>query len=96
MRANVQQNLALTFAIYNLWQQSETVFEALLTAASPIPILFRTEFIHIGLHAPLVLVRPVGAWFRIGFLGHRRIICRRLVCFGRLSRRNLQLERAAR
>jgi hypothetical protein len=23
MRANVQQNLALTFAIYNLWQQSE-------------------------------------------------------------------------
>jgi len=27
MRANVQQNLALTFAVYNLWQQSETVFD---------------------------------------------------------------------
>jgi outer membrane receptor protein involved in Fe transport len=27
MRASVQQNLALTFAVYNLWQQSETVFD---------------------------------------------------------------------
>jgi outer membrane receptor protein involved in Fe transport len=27
VRANVRQNIALTFALYNLWQQSETVFD---------------------------------------------------------------------
>ena len=27
MRAEVRQNLAFTFALYNLWQQSETVFD---------------------------------------------------------------------
>ena len=55
----------------------------------------RVQFVHVCLHAPLVLIRPMSAGLLLGLL------CgggggRRLARLRRLSRRDLQLECAAR
>ena len=59
---------------------------------------FSRQFIHIGLHAPLVFVRPVSAGFRVGFrVGFplRLWIGRRLAFVRGLARRGLELQRDA-